>query len=528
MSAAVLRCAIYTRKSTEEGLDQSFNSLDAQREACSAYIASQKGEGWLPLPTRYDDGGYSGGNMERPGLARLLSDIEAGRVDVVVVYKVDRLTRSLSDFARIVERFDRRGVSFVSVTQAFNTTTSMGRLTLNVLLSFAQFEREVTSERIRDKVAASKKKGMWMGGNPPLGYIGHERTLRIVPKEAETVRLCFARYLQLGSVHALHRELKAQGVTSRLRTAPDGRVSGGLPLGRGQLFHLLKNRVYIGEIVHGDKSWPGLHEPIVERETFDAVQALLTRCTVPRRVRARKWPSPLTGLVRDAAGGLMSPVTAQRGGRAWRYYVSSRLQRGMSVEMPAGGLRRVAAAPLEEVVATALRELIGRPEAPWNDLRDLITGVTVTSDRVLLNLTIEARARALQIIPPPAADGSTTLAVPARLQKRAGRVWLEAGSSGRTERRRIDRTLVAGLRRAHRELAIVGISPAGRTSSWRDCRAIGNEYIRSLVPIAFLAPDIQQAIMEGRQPIGMTLQSLRGRSLPVSWEDQRTLLGFTT
>ena len=528
MSASVLRCAIYTRKSTEEGLEQSFNSLDAQREACSAYIASQKGEGWLPLPARYDDGGYSGGNMERPGLARLLSDIQAGRVDVVVVYKVDRLTRSLSDFARIVERFDRRGVSFVSVTQAFNTTTSMGRLTLNVLLSFAQFEREVTSERIRDKIAASKKKGMWMGGNPPLGYIGHDRTLRIVPEEAETVRLCFSRYLELGSVHALHRELRAQGVTSRLRTAPNGRISGGRPLGRGQLFHLLKNRVYIGEIVHGEKSWPGLHEPIVKREAFEAVQALLTRSTVPRRVRARTSPSPLTGLVHDAAGGLMSPVTARQGGRTWRYYVSSRLQRGIPVDLPAGGLRRVAAAPLEDVVSGALRELIGKPEAAWDELRDLITGLTVDSDRVVLNLTIEARARAVTDVPPPAADGSTTLAVPARLQKRAGRAWLEAASSGRTERRRIDRTLVAGLRRAHRELAKVGISPAGRTHSWRECRAIGNEYIRSLAPIAFMAPDIQQAIMDGRQPVAMTLQSLRGRSLPVSWEDQRALLGFTT
>lgn len=528
MSASVLRCAIYTRKSTEEGLDQSFNSLDAQREACSAYVASQKGEGWLPLLTRYDDGGYSGGNMERPGLARLLSDIEAGRVDVVVVYKVDRLTRSLSDFARIVERFDRRGVSFVSVTQAFNTTTSMGRLTLNVLLSFAQFEREVTSERIRDKIAASKKKGMWMGGNPPLGYIGHERTLRIVPEEAETVRLCFDRYLELASVHALHRELKVQGVTSRLRTAPDGRVSGGLPLGRGQLFHLLKNRVYIGEIVHGEKSWPGLHEPIVDRDSFDAVQALLTRCTVPRRVRASKSPAPLTGLVRDAAGGLMSPVTAQRGGRTWRYYVSSRLQRGIPVDLPPGGLRRVAAAPLEDLVSTALRELVGKPEAAWDELRDLITSVSVFSERVVLNLTIEARARTVKEIPPPAADGSTTLVIPARLQKRAGRVWLEAGSSGRTERRRIDRTLVAGLRRAHRELAGVGISPTGRTASWRECNGLSDGYARSLAPIAFLAPDIQQAILEGRQPVGVTLQSLRGRALPVSWEDQRALLGFTT
>lgn len=523
MSGGVLRCAIYTRKSTEEGLDQSFNSLDAQREACAAYIASQKGEGWLGLPTHYDDGGYSGGNMERPGLTRLLTDIEAGRVDVVVVYKVDRLTRSLADFARIVDRFDRHGVSFVSVTQAFNTTTSMGRLTLNVLLSFAQFEREVTGERIRDKIAASKKKGMWMGGNLPLGYIGHERTLKIVPEEAELIRHCFARYLELGSVHALQRELKAQGVVSRLRTASTGRVSGGQPLGRGQLFHLLRNRVYVGEIVHGDNSWPGLHEAILDRETFDAVQALLDKSVISRPERRRSSPAALTGLIHDAAGALMSPVTARREGSTWRYYVSAKLQRGASVSMPSDGLKRIAASPVEELVATTLRNLIGDPMASWTTLRELLSGVTVYSDRVALGLTIEARARAVHDLPPTAADGSVTLIVPVKLQTRAGRVWLEAGATGRTERKRVDRTLVAGLRRAHRELGRVGINPAGRTASWRDCKGIDDGYLRSIASLAFLAPDLQQAIMDGQQPVRMTLQSLREMNLPLSWEDQRVL-----
>lgn len=274
-----VRCAIYTRKSSEEGLEQGFNSLHAQREACEAYVRSQVGEGWQMLDAAYDDGGFSGGSMDRPGLAKLLADIEAGKVDVVVVYKVDRLTRSLTDFARIVEAFDRRGVSFVSVTPAFNTTTSMGRLTLNVLLSFAQFEREVTGERIRDKIAASKAKGMWMGGNLPLGYDAPvdraTRALVVNTAEAETVRLIFDRYLELRSVHALVRWLAEQGIRSKAWTSSRGRQRGGEPFGRGALFHLLKNRTYVGEIPHRDRTYPGAHEPIVDAAVFAQVQDLL-------------------------------------------------------------------------------------------------------------------------------------------------------------------------------------------------------------------------------------------------------------
>ena len=249
-------CAIYTRKSSEEGLEQSFNSLQAQREACEAYVLSQKHEGWQVLPTLYDDGGFSGGNMERPGLKQLLADISSGRVSTVVVYKVDRLTRSLTDFARIVETFDARGVSFVSVTQQFNTTTSMGRLTLNVLLSFAQFEREVTGERIRDKVAASKKKGMWMGGNIPLGYDLKDRNLIINSQEAAQVRLIFREYVRLGSVFELYEWLKDKGIRSKVRTASTGRKLGGSVLSRGTLYHLLSNPLYIGKIAHKGKIYP--------------------------------------------------------------------------------------------------------------------------------------------------------------------------------------------------------------------------------------------------------------------------------
>src|SRR5579862_14785 len=251
-----IRCAIYTRKSSEEGLEQSFNSLDAQREACQSYILSQRQEGWRALEAHYDDGGYSGGSMERPGLQQLLADIDAKKVDTVVVYKVDRLTRSLADFAKMVEAFDARGVSFVSVTQQFNTTSSMGRLTLNVLLSFAQFEREVTGERIRDKIAASKRKGMWMGGMPPLGYEVRDHKLVVVPREAETVRHIFRRYVALGSVRLLKEELAAHGVVSKQRPISSGRSWGGKPLARGALYLMLQNRIYRGDIVHKDQAYP--------------------------------------------------------------------------------------------------------------------------------------------------------------------------------------------------------------------------------------------------------------------------------
>src|ERR1700724_3701707 len=268
-----IRCAIYTRKSSEEGLEQEFNSLQAQREACEAFIKSQRNEGWVCVPDGYDDGGLSGATMERPALQQLLAEIQAGRVDIVVVYKVDRLTRSLADFAKIVEILDAKRASFVSVTQQFNTTTSMGRLTLNVLLSFAQFEREVTGERIRDKMAASKKKGMWMGGVPPLGYRVWDGKLVVVDNEAETVRYIFRRHAELGSIRLLKEELDAQGLNSRGRTSTSGRLWGGKPFARGALYLMLQNRIYRGEIVHKERSYPGEHGPISDQPLWEAVQA---------------------------------------------------------------------------------------------------------------------------------------------------------------------------------------------------------------------------------------------------------------
>jgi len=320
MREGPVRCAIYTRKSTEEGLEQEFNSLDAQREACAAYIASQKHEGWQMLPDTYDDGGYSGGTMERPGIKQLMADVKAGKVDVIVVYKVDRLTRSLADFAKMVEVLDKAGASFVSVTQAFNTTTSMGRLTLNVLLSFAQFEREVTGERIRDKVAASKKKGMWMGGPVPLGYMVQDRKLLIDEVGALCVRHIFERYAAVRSMPVLVDELGDKGITTKVRTFKDGRQFGGVPFTVGPLSHLLNNPVYVGEVRHKGICHPGQHEPIISRTLWEKVQSILVTNRVERRIGGKgRAPSLLTGMLRDSDGRQMSPTYAVKGTRRYRY-----------------------------------------------------------------------------------------------------------------------------------------------------------------------------------------------------------------
>ncbi len=315
-----LRCAIYTRKSTEEGLEQDFNSLDAQREACEAFIASQVGEGWQAIPMRYDDGGFSGGNMERPAVKRLLEDIEAGHVNIVVTYKVDRLSRSLSDFAKLVDVFDRHAVSFVSVTQQFNTTTSMGRLTLNVLLSFAQFEREVTAERIRDKIAASMKKGMWMGGLVPLGYDAIDRKLVVNPKEAETVKILFRLYLEQGTVMKTMEIANAMGLRTKARGPNNQKRPGYMPFTSGHLHKLLQNPIYVGEIRHKGNIYPGLHDAIVDRATWDAVQEQFERNTAKRKQAANQPSRHLfKGRLFDPMGRPMAPTHAQKKGKRYRY-----------------------------------------------------------------------------------------------------------------------------------------------------------------------------------------------------------------
>ena len=350
-----LRCAVYTRKSSEEGLEQSFNSLDAQRDACEAYIASQKHEGWSVVPDKYDDGGFSGGSMERPALRRLLEEVSKGAVDVVVVYKVDRLTRSLADFAKLTDLFERHGTSFVSVTQQFNTSTSMGRLTLNVLLSFAQFERELAGERIRDKIALSKRRGMWMGGLPPLGYDGIDRKLVVNETEAETVRHIFRRYLELGSIAHLKRALDAEGIVSKCRTFADGRTVGGKPLSRGAVYQILRNRLYRGEIDYRGEIHQGNHDPIIDADLWDAVQERLAQQSHRQRGAAAK-PSPdvglLTGLIFDDAGNRLAPTHASKRGRRYHYYVSAPLTRGGATK---DGIR-VPAPDLERLVVGAIAE----------------------------------------------------------------------------------------------------------------------------------------------------------------------------
>jgi len=520
-----LRAAIYTRKSSEEGLGQAFNSLDAQREACEAYITSQKSEGWALARTRYDDGGWSGGTIERPALRQLLADVQADRIDIVVVYKVDRLSRSLADFARIVELFDRHNVSFVSVTQAFNTTTSMGRLTLNVLLSFAQFEREVTGERIRDKIAASKAKGMWMGGYVPLGYDARDRTLVINEPEAAIVRHIFRRYLDLGSVYALHDELEREGYRSKVTTSRSGNTRGGQPFSRGSLFHMLRNRLYVGEIVHRDATHPGLHRAIIDRELFEEVQSMLERKRGHRRSRQASR-SPLSGILFDALGNRMAATHARgRGDRRYLYYTSP-----VPASHPDAGrvLRRVPAPGIEEIIIERMRAWSGRGSACWSGLAPFMKRVELHPEAIVFDVlppaherwTIDAQEKCTR-------DDSGMLRItsPVKVQTRGGRTSRIEGTA-RPVRTCPDRTLIAGLRRAHLELQARGIDLAETTAPIDSARGVEDPYLRKLTRLAFLAPDIQRSILEGRQPPGLKLADLLADDLPLSWEDQRQQLGF--
>ena len=371
-----IRCAVYTRKSSEEGLDMEFNSLDAQRDACRAYIASQRSEGWLELAEHYDDGGISGATLERPALKRLLADIEEDCVDVVVVYKIDRLSRALMDFAKLVEVFDRNNVTFVSVTQSFNTTTSMGRLTLNILLSFAQFEREVIGERIRDKFAASRKRGMWMGGVVPLGYEVRDRKLVINEAEAATVRMIFERFLKVGSATTLARSLAAERVRSRR----------GNPIDKGFLYKLLGNRIYIGEAVHKGTAYPGEHQPIISRDLWDKVHSILAAKPRTRASNTRaQTPALLKGLIFGPGGRAMSPSHTRKSARLYRYYVDQSVLKGGS---DACAIRRVPAAEIEAAVVDQLRGMLRTPEiivATWRSARPEMEGLTETQVREALH-----------------------------------------------------------------------------------------------------------------------------------------------
>lgn len=508
----VLRCAVYTRKSSEEGLDQDYNSLHAQRDACEAYIRSQVGEGWTCLKTAYDDGGISGGTMDRPGLKQLLADIAARKIDVVVVYKVDRLTRALMDFAKIVEIFDKHGVSFVSVTQAFNTTSSMGRLTLNVLLSFAQFEREVTGERIRDKIAQSKAKGMWMGGGVPLGYVAEGRTLKIVESEAETVRYIFRRYLELRSVHRLKAVLDAAGVRSKLSVFSTGRTRGGCSMDRGSLFTLLSNPAYLGKIKHKELIHEGLHTAIIDQETFDAVNALLTENAVRRGVGSRRrTSSALMGMLFDSDGAPMTPTFTNRpGGKVYRYYVSAGLQQGKTA---GGDIRRLPAPQFEQLVAAIVSRL--SPDRPT-----LLTKVVVKPGSLLLTFSTppqthpEELLRSVQsrLVPVEQAwideadDRLVAVAVPMRASFRGGRVTRVETVSAATATPRA--ALADGLRRAHAPAVL---------------EAGAAKYERRLAPLRFLAPDIQGAVLGGQHRADLTLDELVEIAERPLWSLQRSL-----
>ena len=522
-----VRCAIYTRKSTEEGLDQSFNSLHAQREACEAYICSQAGEGWRLLSDRYDDGGYSGGNLERPGMQQLLNDIDAGKLDVIVVYKVDRLTRSLMDFSKIVERLDARGVSFVSVTQAFNTTTSMGRLTLNVLLSFAQFEREVTGERIRDKIAASKAKGMWMGGNVPLGYDLKDRRLIMNPPEAQQVRRIFSRYLELGSGVGLMKELRRDGIVSKRWVSRSGQARGGAPLSCGALYYLLQNRLYIGEIVHRGVRHQGEHEAIVTRDLFDSVQDALAANRRKRREKPRRTERcVLAGLVRDSDGQPMTTSFSYgRAGRFYRYYVAGSLNPSRAAGSQSA--RRFPATPLEQLVLRSICALL-QEDATFADALPLIAGVELRERSIQIVLTQGAFLE-----PHEPVDSAIV-----RLQPLVGRDRLVSENDrlrliidqqpvfrgGKASGARAPSACrsfegAALVRSAHGLLEMHSMSPiAPATHGY--ARAPSWQRQRVLMALGLLAPELQKTILQGTFP--GSLERLLGGA-PLAWADQKLM-----
>lgn len=545
-----VRCAIYTRKSSDEGLEQSFNSLDAQREACAAYILSQASEGWTALPDIYDDGGLSGGTLERPALQRLLAEVAAGRVDIIVVYKVDRLTRSLFDFAKLVETFDAAGTSFVSVTQSFNTTTSMGRLTLNMLLSFAQFEREVTAERIRDKIAASKARGMWMGGNPPLGYAPRDRSLTIIPEEAALIRDIFARYLRLGSVPALEAEVRAERIMLPKRVTLGGKPVGGREFSRGDFYAILKNVIYTGRIPHKGNVYPGQHDAIIDISTFEAVQALLASNVQGHRTRVRAAsPSLLAGKIVDAAGEPLIATHANKGKVRHRYYVSRALHRGLNdtgLRLPAREIEpliveQTSAIFSDPLALAAIAELdFGADDiAPLHRrceavagslserrspaLQKLVRQVKVTTSEVTIIIDGVALAAALEADRYPQAADMIELHCPARLT-RSGRALRLVQDSGAVPAGKPDPTLIRLLIQARGWWATLRTGTIN-TSALAAQEGVTPSYLSRVVRLAFLAPAVTTAILVGRQRAGVTVASLTlGDPLPTDWQAQKALL----
>lgn len=530
------RCAIYTRKSTEEGLDQDFNSLDAQREACAAFILSQAGEGWELVDEHYDDGGWSGGKMERPALQQLLADIKSGKVDIIVVYKVDRLTRSLADFAKIVEILDNHEASFVSVTQAFNTTNSMGRLTLNVLLSFAQFEREVTGERIRDKIAASKKKGMWMGGAIPHGFRVEDRKLLENEIEAAEVRYIFGRYLELRSIPALVDDLATRGIRTRKRIQKSGRTIGGVCFGRGPLALLLKNPVYIGKIRHKDKIYEGEHHALIEPELFERVQETLAKNNRQKMAGYNcKVPSLLAGMLNDPEGRPMSPVRGQKGSKVYCYYVT-RFASGERKQDP----WRAPAGDLDLLVINAVVEQLSRASGSehkcredWTTVRDqmkphiqdLKNGSTAQKKGALLDLNCSVQLNRDSIkmsLHSDAGEQAIHIEKPAELVRRGHELKLIDQSVVSTDKTIADPVL---LRLVAQGFAARNLLIQGEEQSLVD--GLSQRHLARLACLSLLAPDIIQSIIDGSQPNTLTgRQLLRRGDLPLCWLKQRKMLGF--
>jgi site-specific DNA recombinase len=556
----VIRCAIYTRKSSEEGLEQTFNSLDAQREACEAFVASQREEGWRVVPARYDDGGFSGGNLTRPALKRLLADVEAKKVDTIVVYKVDRLTRSLADFAKIVEALDARGVSFVSVTQQFNTTSSMGRLTLNVLLSFAQFEREVTGERIRDKIAASKRKGMWMGGTVPLGYEVKERKLIANYEEAKFVNRLFRLYLELGCVRKLKARLDSEGIVTKRRMSAAGNQTGGTKYARGALYKILQNRIYLGEIHHREQYYRGEHDPIIARELWDQVQEKLKTNTQGRRYGLRsESPSLLGALLQDAGGRRFNASHTLKNGRRYRYYVSQATVvngegKQKSIRLPAYDVERHVIARLRSLLRSqqaVIKEcgLPGESPAVGQGLiaaaakesdsinkdfaKQVVERVIVQADRLEIEVNKrKLRGALLGDLPEPenVSDGTSSdlvrLEVKAQLRRHGGEMCLviPADSDSHVTPPPVSSLLKAVARgRQWHEWIMNGEVSTHRAIATR--LGLNERYVGRILQCAFLAPDIVESILDGRQPSDLTFQKLTNK-LPLSWVGQRQHLGF--
>jgi len=528
-SAQKVRCAIYTRVSTDQGLDQDFNSLDAQYEASSAYIKSQAHAGWTPIRARYDDGGYSGGSTDRPNLQRLLDDVRSRKIDVIVVYKVDRLTRSLADFAKLVELFDAHGVSFVSVTQQFNTTTSMGRLTLNVLLSFAQFEREVTSERIRDKIAASKRKGLWVGGPLPLGYELQDGKLVIVEQEAERVRLIFRRYLDVSGINELTRDLKERNILTKARTFSTGKTRGGIPFGRGTLSHLLRNRFFIGEVAYKGEILPGEQPPIMDRALFDEVQKELSTHQSHETLSRHKSEHLFKDVLFDDAGHRMTATHATKGGVRYRYYVSRPSLHGEAGTAKLGSISRVPAQEIEHAVVSALkeqpsiREQAGdRPEPGAFDhqqLTSLISRIEVQKNRLIITLKQTDEA---------AAPDMLSIAWQKPPFRRFREILLPHGTKredarpDRAERRARLVSAVARGRGWLDEILDGSVIDAEQLAKRERCSV---RQVNLTLSLAFLAPKLVKAAVEGRLPRGINIERLRDPN-PL-WDRQFQDLGLS-